>query len=251
MATLTIPQGYSFLDQLVGAGETEVQGELISLTLGDLDGVMTLVQEGRSGFVVYWDLTVAVPVALFRITSEAIVFLGSFPADQRFTEDVVNVERGTFITYALVDQAAATFLTAEIVVTDPGLPFTYGPVAEFTTIRYTTLDAVKTAIGIPDTNADKDPQLTEAIIAGESAIDRELGRSFPDTGSNPQIQTVPVAIENLAKKAAIAVYTGDHTPFGTAGSDEWMGAISVADAVSQTVRRSPLLRGYQVTFGFA
>ncbi len=214
-------------------------------------------QTGDTAGAIQWTTDDADPALGFdvavNIDGAGLVPVATLPGSARIFADVRALwAPGDSIVYRVTDNTTTTFgETPAVIVNDLDLPFTYGPVVEATTIRYTTLDAVKDAIGIPLTNTDKDEQITEAAIAGESAIDRELGRSFPDSGSNPQIQAVPIAIANLAKKAAVAVYTGDHAPFGTAGSDEWMGAISVADAVSQTVRRSPLLRGYQVTFGFA
>lgn len=216
----------------------------------------TFTQLSNTAGEVRWTSTDADPVAGFEVAVQIdgggfdviATVAGSLRA---FVDITPSWTPGDSIEYRIEDVDTSTADTTPArVVNDLDLPFTYGPVQEFDVIRYTSLDAVKTAIGIPLTNSDRDDQITENIIAGESAIDRELGRSFPDSGLNPKIQTVPIAIVNLAKKAAIAGYTGDHAPFGTAGSDEWMGSISVADAVSQTIRRSPLMRGYQVTFGF-
>ncbi|RLB63031.1 MAG: hypothetical protein DRH08_11610, partial [Deltaproteobacteria bacterium] len=102
---------------------------------------------------------------------------------------------------------------------------------------------------IPDTETGFDEDLTEAIVASEIALDFELGRSFPDTGTNPQYAFVPRNISMLCTSAAIAVYKAADAPFGTAGSEDWFGAQSIADVASQTIRRSPLIRGFQVSFG--
>lgn len=207
---------------------------------------------------VLWSSTDADPVLGFKISVD--INAGGFTdlatiagAGRIFTDTIALWVPGDVIQYAVQDLDTLTIGTGPLLLAnDLTQPFTYGPVDSLATApRYTTLEAVKLAIGIPVANISKDEQITEAIIAGENAIDRELGRSFPDQGSNPQIQGIPGAISNLAKKAAVAVYSGDHSPFGTAGSDDWMGAISVADAVSNTIKRSPLLRGFQVSFGFS
>ena len=160
---------------------------------------------------------------------------------------------GQTTAYRVTDQDTATTVSSPtVIVNDLELPWTYGPMlVEATAPRYTTLDAVKQAIGIPLTDATKDDEVLEAVLSSESTIDRELGRSFPDSGTNPQIQYVPAAISSLAKQTAVAIYTSDRSPAGHAGSDDWLGSMSVADVVSRSVRRSPLLRGFQVSFGFS
>jgi hypothetical protein len=117
--------------------------------------------------------------------------------------------------------------------------------------RYTSLELVKGRLRIPAADATFDEALTASILACEASIDQECGQSFPSTGANPQYLEVPVSIRELALSASISVYKASDAPFGTAGSDDYFGALSVADVASQTIRRSPLLRGYQLEFGIS
>jgi hypothetical protein len=157
---------------------------------------------------------------------------------------------GDVLNYRVRDRDLLDDGFSTVTVRDLLAPPTYGPPRpDASAPRYTSLETVKRRMGIPAANTDRDADLLEAIIGAEISIDYELGRSFPDTGLNPAIRTVPASVTMLATSAAIAVYKAGDAPFGTAGSDDWFGAVSIADVASQTIRRSPLIRGLQVSFG--
>jgi len=158
---------------------------------------------------------------------------------------------GDVLGYRIQDlDTLATTEFPEVTVNDPDVPFTYAPPdPEASTPRYTDLETVKRRLRIDAANTTFDDDLTEAIVACEISIEYELGQSFPSAGTNPQYGTVPYSIRSLATNAAIAVYKAADTPFGVAGSDDYFGALSVADVAAQTIRRSPLLRGLQRSFG--
>ena len=157
---------------------------------------------------------------------------------------------GAVLDYRVKDRDTLDEGTVTVTIRDLQSPPTYGPPRPDADVaRYTSLETVKRRLGIPSSSTERDADILEAIIGAEIAIDFELGRSFPDTGTNPAIRVVPASIRMLATSAAIAVYKAADSPYGTAGSDEWFGAISVADVASQTIRRSPLIRGLQVSFG--
>lgn len=157
---------------------------------------------------------------------------------------------GDSLEYTVIDQDTATPGSATILAADLDEPYTYGvPQLLATAPRYTSLERVKARLGADTVNPLRDQLIEEAIIACEASIDLELDRSFPDQGTNPELAGVPMMITTLATSSAIAVYKQADAPFGRAGADEWLGSISVADVVSQTIRRSPLIRGLQITFG--
>ena len=125
------------------------------------------------------------------------------------------------------------------------MTYPYGPRALdplATAARYTTVPDVREVLGIPDSDTSKDGRILEAIISVEWAIDAELGGGF-DPGS------VPVAVSSVARAAAVGVYQSSTAPFGSAGSDDWLGTISVPQIVAETVRRNPQLMGLKVSFG--
>ena len=250
MTTLTIPQGYQFTDQVVGVGVTVVEGQAVTITLGDLAGTMRIVQDSRFRFSVYWDLDTPVPVQLFRSDTQ-LVFLGTFPADHAWASDINNgVQVGQEVTYMVIDQLTTAAIQATITVADFDAPFTFGPVDPLVSgIRYTTLDLVKQRLGI--TNTESDNTLTTAIISAEVAIDQWNGRSFPDTGSNPEIPGVPQAIAEWALDAAIAIWKAADAPFGQGGSEAWLGALDIQNITERVLRRHPLSLGYKVTWGVA
>lgn len=164
--------------------------------------------------------------------------------------DSFNV--GQVLTYSVedLDAPGSPVTSNAITINDPDVPFTNAPPDPAASApRYTDLATVKRRLRIPaaDTNFDED--LTEAIVAAEIALDFELGQSFPSTGTNPQYAVVPESVSMLMTSAAIAVYKAADAPFGTAGSDDMFGALSIADVASQTIRRSPLIRGLQLSFG--
>lgn len=125
------------------------------------------------------------------------------------------------------------------------------PVRDATAPRYTTTADVKAILGITD--GSKDARITNAIVAGESTIDLHMGRSMPDTddaeGPQPPTLIIPPAWTTVAEQVAVAIYKAAEAPFGSAGSDDWLGAISVPDIVRSEVDRNPALVGWQISFG--
>lgn len=135
------------------------------------------------------------------------------------------------------------------------LPYDYGaldPLA--TTPRYTTLVDVKARLGI--TGATRDAEITQAIVSAEWALDAELGRSLPDGPGVPDvsqpgpIQGIPEAMRTAALDTSIAVWKQADAPFGTAGSDEFFGALDPGDVARRVVSRNPVLRGFKIDLGF-
>jgi len=133
----------------------------------------------------------------------------------------------------------------------------YGPINPLeTTIRYTTLVAVKAALMITDTAADAD--LTQAIVAAEIGIDQVQGRSYPDLPlvepiHGDEIGGIPETVKLWALDASIAVYKLRDTTAGggQAGSDDWLGVIDVSEQVRRALRRNPLALGGKVSWGAA
>ena len=137
------------------------------------------------------------------------------------------------------------------------LPYNYGPVDPLASaFRYTTLALMKGRLNIPIADTTKDADLTQAGIAAEYAIDVSLGRSFPDGPGVPDesepgpVQGIPEAVKVAALQTAIAVYKEADAPVGTAGSDDFFGAIEVQDIARRIVERSITLRGFKVDAGF-
>ena len=136
------------------------------------------------------------------------------------------------------------------VLADLDTPPTFGPVDPLQDQpRYTTLEAVKQRLAID--HAQYDDALTQAIVAAETAIDQQLGRSFGDTGDNPEVPGVPQAIRYWALDASIAVWKLADAPFDTLGSDPFLGTLDVRGEVEQVMRRHPLAIGYKVSWGIA
>lgn len=127
---------------------------------------------------------------------------------------------------------------------------TFGPVDPLAApFRYTDLDAVKQRLGIDHT--EYDAALTVANNFAETAIDQTLGRSFPDTGDDPEIDGVPAAITQWALDSTIALWKAADAPFGQAGSDTWLGSIDVIGETERVMRRHPGAYGYKVSWGVA
>ena len=126
--------------------------------------------------------------------------------------------------------------------------FTWAPPAtDATTIRYTSLADVKQRLHITDTAWDS--ILTTAIVSAEIALDKWLGRSFPDTGTNPEFPYIPVDVIQAAGNIAVAVARQMDAPFGTAASGDLFGEIDLGDEVRRSLERSPHLRGYRAQWG--
>lgn len=125
---------------------------------------------------------------------------------------------------------------------------TYGPVDPLaSTIRYTTLDAVKKQLAITDTVWDV--EITQAIISLEVMMDIHMNRSFPDTGTDPEIDGVPEQVRQAALLGALEVFKLGDAPGGVAGSDDggfigsWEFAGNSTTQAFNSVK--PMLRGFR------
>lgn len=178
-------------------------------------------------------------------------FIASVAGDARTFFDPFTAAVGDSIVYAVTDlDGGAPVPAPAITIRDLDDAFTYGlidPLAD--DIRYTTLPIVKRRLGVPTADVDRDEDITDAIIAAEVQIDQMNGRSFPDTGANPQIAGVPRPIKQWSTDASVAFYKRADAAFGTAGSEAWVGTLDARDDVERILRRRPSLAGYQVGFG--
>ena len=164
-------------------------------------------QISNATYQVTWGTDDPDPVAGFEIAIDidgaGYVELATLSGTARTYLDVSGLwTPGQSIQYRVTDLDTATAAATPLVTAnDLTEPWTYGPVDPLAdTIRYTSLDAVKRALGIPATDVTKDDDLTEAAIAAEVATDVELGRSFPDAGVNPQIQGIPIPMTTVKTK---------------------------------------------------
>ena len=131
---------------------------------------------------------------------------------------------------------------------------TYGPVdylVDPTTPRYTTLAQVKQAMGVTDTSLDD--QAIQSICTFELMIDVYLGRSFPDTGDDPDIDGIPVVVENAALVGAMRIWKMLDSPGGTGGSDA-DGFIGLYEPGQDAARMAfnlirPMLAGLKIQWG--
>ena len=131
-------------------------------------------------------------------------------------------------------------------------PFTYGEIDYLAAVaRYTTVLAVKGRMGIEPTDVSRDAEILSAIIAAELALDIFMQRSFPDTGTNPQIEGVPDGISQAALQTAIAIWKEADAPTGSTGSDAFMGALAVSETTRTMIQQSAVLIGFRVAFGIA
>ena len=120
--------------------------------------------------------------------------------------------------------------------------------------RYTTLDAVKNALGINDITNDDD--ITQSIIAAELQVDQWNGHSFPDDSltdpvEGDEIDGIPEPIRLWALSASIGTYKLRDQVYGSAGVDDWIGSVDVADQVRRALQRNPLAVGFRRSFGIA
>lgn len=200
-------------------------------------------------------LSTTVPVAGFNVERETttipLLEVAVVQGNQTVVIDsTVEAVAGDLATYHVTDLDSSTGEVVELQLVDLDEEFTNAPPDPLASVpRYTDLATVKRRLRIPTANTDFDEDLTEAIVAAEIALDYELGQSFPSTGDNPQYAGIPKNVRTLCTSAAIAVYKAADAPLGTAGSDDWFGALTIADVASQTIRRSPLIRGLQLSFG--
>lgn len=125
------------------------------------------------------------------------------------------------------------------------------PVIDAEAPRYTSVAAVKAVLAIPDADTAKDQRITQAIIAAESTLDLHMNQALVDRSGtlNPELDALPAAWSETAKATSVGIYKSSEAPFGSAGSDDWLGTISVPQIVAETVRRNPLMLGWQVGFG--
>jgi len=112
-----------------------------------------------------------------------------------------------------------------------------------TSIRYTTLADVKSALGISTADTGRDARVTQAIIAAETFIDATIGRSFPDSGAVEQIDAIPERVKLAATNMSVAFYVAQSSPDGVLESE-------VRRQESYQVALA-LLTGLQVSWGVA
>lgn len=203
---------------------------------------------------VYLRWTVGDPGAsLYTVRRDAgagPVVVGFTPAGRlEFTDPAGTLLAGTTYTYTVESDAPDASNPLELTI---GGELSAGPVVFLPPgIRYTTIDVVKRRLGIPVTNTDRDDELTSAIIASETAIDAELGRSFPDPGPNPDIPGIPEAVRQAATQVAVRVFKEADRAGQSAGADEWFGTIDIAGAAYQAIASNPVLVGLRWSFGVA
>ena len=154
-----------------------------------------------------------------------------------------------FSAYIPADVATPTLaspLTVRVFPSDP----TYGVVDPLVSApRYTTVADVKKALEINDT--DFDAEISQAIVAAEIAIDTFNGRSFPDTGDDPEIAGIPDPIKVWALSASIGTFKLRDTVAGSFGAEDWLGSIDVNEQARRALHRNPLAYSYRVAWGVA
>lgn len=173
------------------------------------------------------------------------------PTSLAFIDPAGGLTDGTTYTYRVSSDAPDTSPGVAVVYT-VGEDFTFGPV-DFLPAgpRYTTLETVKRRLGIDPLNTDRDADITESIVAAETTIDAYLGRSFPDTGDNPEIPGIPEAVRAAATQAAVRVYKESDRAGLSAGSEDWFGTIDAAGATIAVIENNPVLVGLRASFGIA
>lgn len=186
------------------------------------------------------------------INTAGVIGLGVLSGTQRLWVDAAALwVPGDSVQYEVIDKNTLTVgLTQVLLMADLEQPFTFGavnPLADV--IRYTSLDDVKQRMGI--TNAESDDLLTQSIISAEIAIDQVNQRSFPDTGTNPEIPGIPQPIADWALDASIAIWKAADAPFGQGGGDAWLGGLDVQNITERVLRRHPLALGYKAAWGLA
>ena len=169
-----------------------------------------------------------------------------------YTDTVTGLTVGDDVTYRITDVDTPVD-TGDGILTwvDSDTAYTYGNVDYLASaIRYGNLDTVKGRLGIDVADTSWDTDLTQAIVSAEVAMDLYWGRSFPDTGDNPEIPGIPVQVRQAAENVAVAVFKQTDAPFGTAGSDAFsMGELDFDDLARREIHRSPLLRGFRRGWG--
>lgn len=161
--------------------------------------------------------------------------------------DVVN---GTRYAYTVTGQTDAVASSSVDAVPNPRAVGHIDPLETGT--RYVTIAEIKPLLNTNTSDTSRDDEFTQAVVAAEYAIDSYLGRSFPDPAAGA-IEGIPEAVKQVALQASIAVIEHAGAPFGSSGSDDWLGAVPLeADEIlRREIRRSPLLVGLRATFGVA
>jgi len=178
------------------------------------------------------------------------VLLGALDGQISSFVDTSTYTTGDELTYQLENVGTAELATASVLVADPDDPPTYGPVDYLAAVpRYTTVELVKRRLGITTTSLDTELEAT--IVSAETTIDAYLGRSFPDTGSNPAIRGIPQAVRQAALEVTVRVWKSADSAGASAGSDAWFGSVDLAGAVHNVVDQNPILVGLRIAFGVA
>lgn len=220
------------------------------------DFTATSVQRSNSAIQVRWD---AIPDTEFQWAIrrfvnlepvDIIALVRDFQA-REWVDTNPPPTVGDTVRYSVTDDTTGDIGEGNtLTIRDLEVPFTFGTIdALVDTIRYTTLIDVKRRLGLLVTDTTNDDLITQSTVAAEIQIDQMNGRSFPDTGANPEWPGIPEPIASWATDAAVAVYKRADAPFGTAGSENWIGTLDVADEVERALRRNPLAVGYKVSFG--
>ena len=124
------------------------------------------------------------------------------------------------------------------------------PVIDADAARYTSVTQIHEQL-LTQPSATLDARYLQAIIAAESTIDLHMGQALVDRLGqlNPDLEALPAAWSQVALSAAIGILKAAESPYGSAGSDDWLGTISVPQIVGETIRRNPLMLGWKVSFG--
>lgn len=134
---------------------------------------------------------------------------------------------------------------------------TYGPTLDYDpllrVVRYTSVAECKRRLGLTTTDTAWDTAIQQAAITGELQIDIHLGGAYTYTAWGPTAAdpAVPLFITQAAENVTVAVLKQTDAPFGVAGSDEFMGELTIEDQVRKELRYSPLFMGQAVQFGFS
>lgn len=206
--------------------------------------------------VLSWVDTDAAPTSyqlVVSVNGGANVLLGALDGTISSFIDSTGYAIGDELIYQVENVGTAEVgVAGPLTVAEADDPDTFGPVSWLVTApRYTTVELVKRRLGIPDTNTSRDAELGSTIVAGETTIDAYLGRSFPDTGTNPQIPGIPEAVKQAALEVAVRVWKSADSAGAVAGSDAWFGTVDLAGAVHNVVDQNPILVGLRVSFGVA
>lgn len=136
-----------------------------------------------------------------------------------------------------VDQSAWSPAPTEIMVLD--FPIIQGDVwLEIQSVTDTTFWSLVVA----QVNDVIVPAEMDGIVAGITVVTQSQG-------GVGEIQGIPEAVRSVARAAAVSIYQSAAAPFGSSGSDDFLGTISVAAVVADAIRRNPQLMGFKVSWG--